>query len=93
MFGWAGAASALLRRSASPRADNSGSWCDSIAGKESPKNRERNAGGSPIVPRYLGKDDCVHRYRGGGVLLLTMRLLCRRCPINAFFDLEVRLGE
>ena len=55
MFGWAGTASALLRRSALPRADNSGAWCNSIAGKELPKNREKDAIRSPIVPRYLGR--------------------------------------
>ena len=88
MFGWAGTASALLRRSALPRADNSGAWCNSIAGKETFKNRESNSIGSLIVPRYLGRDDCVHRYRGGGVPLLTMRLLRGCCPINACLILK-----
>ena len=54
MFGWAGAASTLLWRPASPRADNSGSWCDSIASKESTKKWERDAIRGLIVPRYLG---------------------------------------
>jgi hypothetical protein len=55
MFGWAGTALMLLRRFALPRADNSGAWCDSIAGKELLKVGEKNAMGSSIVPRYLGR--------------------------------------
>jgi hypothetical protein len=55
MFRWAGIASTLLRRPASPRADNSGSCVISIAGKELLKIKSRYAMGSPTVPRYLGR--------------------------------------
>jgi len=81
MFGWAGHASAVLPRFVSPRADNSGPWCGSIAVKDSPRRGKRM---SRVVRLYL--DTWVGprtSLPGRRTALVTTTSLCRCCPITA----------